>query len=257
MSYYLLIRKNNFFLITTISIFLSIALFLTIYPSVLVTYTRGMGGIEWARPYIAPNFFIPYFFGTHLNKAMTLCFLALSFAGMWYLYKSKVKNQFLLVLFFAASFSLISTLIYSYFFTTIFHLRSLQIVALAIVVIVAFAVSELSSKLSKWFLPLFCLSLLMNSTLLIKTIDVYPGQYLLQFFPWRNVIESNYNSSLKLVKYKVNEDLPTPILLWGLKYTLKGRESYPIRAIKYGEVDSDDSHCKVFHKSYIDLYRCD
>lgn len=255
---YSIIKKNQKYFLITLSLLLSGVFFLLIHPSFIATYKQGIEGITWAKPYISPAFFIPYLLGTHKNVFLTVTLIIFSLLGMKIAVSHKSFSIIVLVLVFSSIFSLCFTLIYSLFFSPLLHVRSLQIVGITIIVLISFSIHHFCINTSKYLFLVFYIVIFINFILVAQTITISPGRVLISFFPWKKVISSLNIKETKKIQYQVNQQLPTPLLLWGLEYTLKGKESFAMKGIELEEIDlsTRDENCVLFYDSFLKLYSC-
>lgn len=251
-------NKNRKYLLITLSLVLSGVLFIIIHPSFLFTYKQGIGGITWAKTYILPNFFIPYLLGTHKNVFLTFIFTALFLFGIKISFNTKPPSTTILVLMFSSLFSLLFSLIYSIFFSPLLHVRSLQVVAITAIVIIGLSIYHLCRNIGKYLYFLFYVVIFINFILAVQTIIASPGKVLVSFFPWKNTINKLDVKNTKVVQYQENQKLPTPLLLWGLEYTLKGKESLPVKKFELEKKNSSkkDENCTLFYDGLLELYNC-
>ncbi|KKU03977.1 MAG: hypothetical protein UX03_C0006G0007 [Candidatus Woesebacteria bacterium GW2011_GWE1_45_18] len=255
---FFIIKRNQKYLLITASLFSSGLFFLLIHPSIISTYNQGVAGIAWLKPYLSPAFFVPYFFGTHRNTFFTISLLAFSFLGITYLIRLKKFPFISSILIFSSSFSFLSTLIYSLLVSPIFHVRSLQIIGITTLFLVSFSIYNFRRQLRIFFILLLCTIVITNFILIVKILPRSPGQFLISFFPWKQVVNSLDTYNTTIIRYQETRILPTPLLLWGLQYTLSGKESYPIRKIQFGKLESatKEEKCILFYDSLLELYSC-
>lgn len=252
------IKNNQKYLLVTLSLLLSGVFFLLIHSSFVTTYKQGIEGITWAKPYLLPTFFVPYLLGTHKNVLLTFTLMFFSLLGIKIAFSRKSFSTIVLVLLFSSIFSLCFSLIYSLFFSPLLHVRSLQIVGITIILLISFSIYYFCMNISKYLFLVFYIVIFMNFILVTQTIIISPSKVLVSFFPWKKVISSLDVKNTKKIEYRVSRQLPTPLLLWGLEYTLKGKESFKIKNIKLEEIDlsTKDENCVLFYDSFISLYSC-
>ncbi|MFH1971781.1 MAG: glycosyltransferase family 39 protein [Patescibacteria group bacterium] len=252
------IKKNQKFFLISLSLLLSGVLFLLIHPSFITTYKQGIEGITWAKPYLSPNFFIPYFLGTHKNVFLTVTFIIFSLLGIKIAVNSKSFPIIVSVLVLSSVFSLCFSLFYSLFFSPLLHVRSLQIVGIALIVLISFPIHYICLNISKYLFLLFYIVIFINFIVVVQTIIFSPGKVLISFFPWKKVVSSLDTKNTKKIQYQINQQLPTPLLLWGLEYTLKGKESFTLKNIELEEIDlpTEDEKCTLFYNNLLELYNC-
>jgi len=253
-----IVKRNQQSFFITLSLFISGFLFLLIHPSIISTYNRGIAGISWAKPYLSPTFFIPYFLGTHKNTFFTAVLLIFSFLGLNTVIRIKPFSHIVKVFILTSGFSLFSTLIYSLLITPLFHVRSMQIVGITILVLLSFSIHNLRKQFRKPFILILCTIVILNFALVIQIFSRSPGQLLVSFFPWKQVVSNLNTNGIKIIRYRETYQLPSPLLLWGLQYTLNGKESFPIQKIQFGELESatKEEKCVLFYDILLELYSC-
>lgn len=164
------------------SISVSVSLFALWLPLGVRHFNRGVAGIEWMKSFLSPAFFLPYFLGTHVNYFFTLLFFILVFLGLWAFWRQKEKSQEGGIILFCSGFSLFSSLLFSALFFPVFHLRSLQIVGLAVVFLLALALDWLWRQKKHLAVIVFFL-MMVNFFLVVRIHLVEPGELLVNFFP--------------------------------------------------------------------------
>jgi hypothetical protein len=250
-------HRESFFMFA--STLISAALFLICFPYALTYYSQGVAGIQWMIPYTSPTFYIPFFFGTH-TFYLGLLFLGVLFLfGIYILWKQYQKNAQLHLLTFTTYVSLVGTLLYSLSGQVIFHVRSLQIVALFILIVSAIALQQLYSIRKYVALACLLLVIIVNCYAAVTIIMYQPGRVLISPFPWKNTVETLENTNTTFVVYRQTKKLPTPLLIWGLKYSLDGNETLgnkPILSLDISHMSYSLAHCKLFSDSLLDIYTC-
>jgi hypothetical protein len=210
------------------------------------------------KPFIRPDFYIPFFLGSHTALVFSFIFLIFLIWGVENFIKSKKFNFEVLIIIFSAIFSLFFTLIYSHFATPLFHVRSLQIVGLMVIVFYYFGISGLPKTIKPYLHATFILCFVFNFIIVNQSLFRSPGSLLVDYFPWRNILNSTDLKGVKTVKYNIVYKLPTLMLLYGLEYTLKGNENIgrpPIRLVQYKDTD-DNVSCVKFNNQLMELYKC-
>ena len=242
-----------------LSTLISAVLFIGCFPDAFTYYFRGVESIQWMAQYMSPDFVIPYFFGTHILYP-ALPFLILLFVyGIYILWTQYRRNPMLQLLTFTAIFSLAASLLYSLSGQIVFHVRSLQIVALYILIISALALHWLYTKHKYIIFAGLLLVVITNCYFVTNIIIHQPRRVLVSPFPWKNIINAIPVSQVNYVAYRQTHELPTPLLLWGLQYTLNGNESLFSKKIPMMDItntnDSVDS-CLLISQSLMDIYAC-
>lgn len=255
---YIFIKKKDEFFIAFDSFAVSSILFAVTYPTIFLGGLTGVHGIEWMRPFIRADFYIPFFLGSHIVMVFSLIFLLLFIYGTYIFIKNKKYNFWVLSITFSALFSLVFTLVYSYYKTPLFHVRSLQVVGIMIIIFFYFGLSSLPKITKPYLFATFILCFLFNFIIVNQTLFRSPGSLIIDYFPWRDVLNSTDLNGVKTVKYKIVYKLPTQMLFWGLEYTLAGWENIGRQSIKMSEyIESEDnSNCEKFNNNLLELYKC-
>lgn len=144
-------------------------------------YREALIGVDWIRYYIYPTFFVPFFLGAaHGNSLLVIVMGIFLLVGSICLF---LKKQKALVYFFPASSLgvLYFTFIFSAFISPVLHVRNLQIVGLAVIVLYALCFYMVSIK--KYFYSIFMILgiYIINFFLIVNTIFTAPGRLLLKF----------------------------------------------------------------------------
>lgn len=255
---YFFFKKKDEFFIAFDSFAVSSILFVISYPTIFLGGLTGIQGIGWMKPFIRPDFYVPFFFGSHIAIPFSLIFLTLFIFGVYNFVKQKNFNFEAISITFTAVSSLIFTLVYSHFATPLFHVRSLQIVGLMVVLFFYFGLSALSKITKPYLFATFILCFLFNFIIVNQTLFRSPGSLIIDYFPWRDILNSTDLTGIRTVKYRITRKLPTLMLLYGLEYTLKGNENIGCNPIKLEEYkDSEDNaNCIKFDDNIIELYKC-
>ena len=253
-----IVKKSQQYFLITLSLCISGLLFLLIHPSLISTYNQGIAGITWAKPYFSPAFFVPYFLGTHKNTIFAVILLIISSLGLNTVIYRKPFPLIVTILVFSSGFSLCSTFVYSLFISPIFHVRSLQIVGIAIIVLLSLSIDNFRKRSRTPFVLFLCTIMIVNLALVIQIFPRFPDQFLVSFFPWKRIVNTLETNNIKTIWYRKTQKLPTPLLLWGLQYTLDGKESYPIQKIQFEifELTTKDEECVLFYDNLLELYSC-
>lgn len=214
-------RKND--LVTLVSVTLGALPFAIWQLNRAAVFQAGINGILWMQGLLTPDFFIPFFLGTHGSFVLTLATVIIWIIAIWKL-PSTWKHTPLLWWWLLASFVLIDvTLIYSAIKQPLFHPRSLQFIGLAVSFGWAVALSQ-----PRW-------RLISLATLLLSAFAM-PGnfnpskavQLLVEFYPWQHLyqpvsVQLEKNPNLELF-VSSTADSPSPMLTEGIIYTLAGKE---------------------------------
>ncbi|MEO8582086.1 MAG: hypothetical protein ABI425_05960 [Patescibacteria group bacterium] len=223
--------------------------------------SSGILGIEWMAVYLKPTFNIPYFLGTHQNLYTTLPILLTSLWGMQLILLKQKKED---VLFFSLTLCgvsvYISTLIYSFISSknVIFHLRSLEIVGLVLMLCMSYALVFFLEKKQYLFLIGVVTLVMINFFLVVNMHFSQPSKLVISYFPWKKVFQKIDKDSTSVVIQDISEPA-TPLLRWSLYYTISGKESLnfkPIKIVSKDEIDESISTCREFYRSFVMIYQC-
>jgi hypothetical protein len=255
---YLLIKKDRRFFYLVYSYITSCLLFVLAIPTIFKTSMGGIHGIEWMGRFLDPGFYVPFFLGSHTTLFFTFIFSILFLAGLINLIRYRLFFPTSSAIIFSALVSINVTLIYTYFFTPLFHVRSLQIVGLMILIFFYYALIKLPNKIKTYAVPIIILLFVTNFVLVNKTLIYSPGKVIIDFFPWRDILNSSDLKNVSEVRYKINDPLPTQMLLKGLEYTLLGNENIGMSPIKLSEYNDevDNVGCEKFYNEIMELYKC-
>lgn len=159
---------------------LSFLIFAVFWGKSFVFYfSAGLEGIAWIKDFTSPSFFIPFFLGSHSLLIFTIFFLCLLVVGIYAIFKNKKTNSWKDLLG-VALFSLIFNMVISYLDTPILHVRSLQIVGIAVLILYASGLSYLY-KVSK-ILPAALIGLFVfNCLFIVNNFSQFAGWYLISF----------------------------------------------------------------------------
>lgn len=241
------------------SLIMSLCLFALWYPNVILEYKYAVAGIQWMINYLAPFYVLSYLLGTHSNILFTVVFSILVGIGT-YVISNRRK-----ILFPLPQVGLVTILfayfvyIFSLLFFPIFHLRSYQIIAIVFLFLTASSLSFLWQK--KCYL-LFFLSygmVFVNFVSIFLTLPNTPGQFLISFFPWKNIRKDIENKQYTRIVYRKVDESTDPILQWGLVYTLDGFETWPSKPIAYSELTengADQNECDPIPNGLLEIYGC-
>lgn len=159
----------------------ALILFFLLDISIFSTYQKGISGILWMKDYLSPAFFVPYFFGTHSNWIGTGVALVVLLLGGWVYYQKPHSPIIPGVVFWAAGFSYIVTIVYSLLLSPLFHVRSLQIIPLALLLLGAYAFEFLMVRFGKLWAILFGVLIVLNFLWVLYQIPQNPGLFLIAF----------------------------------------------------------------------------
>lgn len=241
-----------------ISWFLSFSVWAIIWlPFLFHNWRTGLNGINWIQSFLSPKFFIPYFIGSHQNWPITLLlFFSILYGGIL-IYQSKWTVVKLII-----SSSLISSLvtyIISIIYQPIFHVRSMQILGLAVIFCLAAFLNNLYQQKQYLLIGVFIFCLIINFWLAVNLIFFKPQSLLISFFGWKPIIKQLKIEKSDLLVLEPKPDLPMSLLLWGLKYTLAGKESFPRKVYNYQDINSGSvsiHNCSLIWNKMVNIYDC-
>lgn len=252
-------KKSTHTVLIMISFVISACAFLLIHPAVLSSVHRGIDGIVWMRPYLNPFFSLPYFLGSHNQIIPTIGVFFLVGYGAWVFFQKRSSSwEFFIFLAITLS-STLATLLYSFLVSPLFHIRSFQIIGICVILLASTGLSVLYHKQQHLLLFILLFILFINFIYILMNLPLQPGQYLVSFFPWKGIKqELNYQKDHLIYLHPLPES-PTPMLLWGLKYTLEGKESLFSPRIPYKVIENASiipTNCSRLNSSIIEIYRC-
>jgi hypothetical protein len=252
------LKKKSSFIYLLYSYIASSLLFIVANPTFFNASKVGIKGISWMEQYINHGFWVPFFLGSHQNFIFSILFFGLLIFGVFAVWDLKIKNFAVWAVFFSALSSLTLTLVYSYFFTPLFHIRSLQIVGILVILLFYYGIVWLPKRVKFFLIPLIIGYILLNFLSAGRTLMFYPSAVLVDYFPWRDVLNRTDLKGIRAVKYNIENELPTPMLLYGLEYTLNGNENLGREPIKLSEYDPevDTGKCGLFYTGIMKLYSC-
>jgi len=198
-----------------------------------------------------------YFLGSHGNIISLFFFATILILGTSKITKTKSMTTkfFSIIAFFVA----LTTYIYSIKIQPLFHLRSLQILGLAIIFLYALGLKLIPWHKYKVFLILIILILGINFFYVVKLIINQPRKLLIDFFPWKNVYTKINLYKIKTIYYKVNNNIAIPILENGLKYTFSGKEVLFGKKYHLNKLSANQSlplNCPLIQTGLISIYGC-
>jgi len=244
-----------------LSVLTSAAIFAVLHPTLFLTYHKGFAGIDWIRQYLSPAFILPFFLGSHDSTLMLLGTILLVLLGTRS-YRPATESERISIRFvyFVLMCSLI-TLDYSYIANPIFHVRSFQI--LGLIVLFAYA-SGLSSILKAKRYAVAAVVLVVFSVHaagIVRDIRVHPGIYLINYYPWKSVKQSLDAQRISRVYIRADKGKVPRLLLWGLTYSLDGKESLFQKPIPYILLSPDANpeitdNCRKFTGETVELFIC-
>ncbi len=148
-------------------------------PTLLTTYKNGIEAISWSARFATPNFFLPYFLGSHTNILISILFLFFSLFGIFlsFVLEKKFAQFFIL----AGSISGLLAFLSSFVWGSIFHVRNLQIVGLMFLIALAVNLENLWNKRQKYVVLIFLLIYFFNFLLILQAHYFSPNLLLLKF----------------------------------------------------------------------------
>lgn len=235
----------------------SLILFFLIYPNFFHHVSRGILGIGWMEPYLDPHFFVPYFLGnTSASLPLTIGMICIFSICAWHSQKNIPPT--LTAVWLAALISTLGTLIFSYFIRPLFHIRSLQIVSLSILLIIGIGVTELIEKRKgSLIIPMLTMYLITFISSFF-TIQYHPGKAMIQTHPWKKIIQDyRLNDDNILVVYNQTNHGFSPMLAWGLDYSLSGKDRFakPIKHYESTKLPSGYT-CSTIDSHFVIVNKC-
>ena len=214
----------------------------------------GINGIQWMFSYLRPQFFIPFFLGSH-QYILTLASIALIFYFAYRFIKKKKNyfNESILDLWFFSIILASSLLILSVFYSPMFHVRSLQVVPLLLIFLLSEIFSTINKKETITILALVIINFSFTTYLHLKK----PERLLISFFNWKRVYQELETKNYKELSYFYEKKLATPILEWGLYYTFSGKENIATNKIELERVGRRPENCELVFNNLIEMYHCD
>ncbi|MDO8551551.1 MAG: hypothetical protein Q7S03_02625 [bacterium] len=187
-----------------------------------------------------------------------LLFLFLAAFGFYVLLR-KVKTKSGFILFpFSALFSSLVAAIISITLSPVFHPRNLQIIAINFLFLSALALWWLCQRKYYVFVLIALFIVLINFNLTLQLFSKDDGRLMLSFYPWKQIKSEMEAKGVKSVEFRSGPKLPQKFI-FGLKYTLEGKETLGSKNIPYKEL-TINSHptidCSPDFNSYLELYEC-
>lgn len=246
-------RNTSKSLIILLSLVTSSSGFLLIFPWVFSNFIAGLNGVNWTQQFSSPAFVLSYLMGSHYNIFVTILLVLLVLFGII----SSVKKQVWLAreLLFTILLSVGISYGYSFFFKPLVHVRSLQIVALSFAFFVSVALTRVFER---WRVFTYCFFYLLVINLLVVSFSLGPS-YLIDFLGWKNVVAKLGALEGKQLLYRQISRPPTPLLEWGLEYTLSGKESLFMRSVNHRKLAASedvDSVCARQIVDWFEIYLC-
>lgn len=222
---------------------------------IFINFNAGSSGIFWMKNYAHPSFSIPYYLGAHQNILIGLLYFYMSILGFYLIINSKTEI-FRKIFYFAFS-SLLFTVIVSSVWRIIFHIRSLQILGICIVIAIAHSIIRIY-KLNKYASYTILFIIFINNLFIFSTMYSRGSYYIVDYFPWKNIIQT-IPKNVTNVLLIPDEKLPSPVFLWGLEYSLKGKETLGSKKFAYKVITKNQlpsMRCKELYNIYIGIYTC-
>jgi len=177
--FYQVLKQTQQKKIDLISVIFAWLIFAFWIPTLLTTYKNGIEAISWSMRFATPDFFLPYFLGSHTNILITILFLFFSLFGIFlsFVFEKKYAQFFILAGFISGLLVFLSSFIWG----SIFHVRNLQIIALMLLIALAVNLEELWNKNQRYVVLVFLLVYFFNFLLTIQTHYLLPNLLLLKF----------------------------------------------------------------------------
>ncbi len=218
-------------------------------------FQAGLNGILWMNDVLYPGFFLPFFLGTHITTWLTIITLCYVLATL--LLRRHRLNRYALAWWLVGSSLLLieATYIVSLVKQPLLHVRSLQIVGLSMTLVWGVVLAEAKQR---WI----GLGILLGTAFLVPQLFKHNSLKLLtEFYPWRmakkSIAAQHHQSDDKLY---ITDDpsSPSPMLYYGLLYSLDGKEMLGDTPTPYvaGLPSKDHTTCKKIWSNYAIVQLC-
>jgi hypothetical protein len=236
---------------------LSVLGFLTLFPHIFDRFHDGISGIVWVESLLSPAFFIPFFFGYFVRGDIESVILVLLLLGMLSLLVYR-KHLFIVNNLVFAGTSLAVTLMFSLAVKPLFHVRSLQIIGLALLFLMSYSAHLLARKRPTALLLIVAAQAVVFVFAVLSSA-MQSDKILVHYYPWKHFANQADLDRFEIIRYVVTPENTTNLYPWGLEYTLSGKESlgataYPF--IKSEKNDVDNSGCVLLAESSVNVYGC-
>lgn len=239
-----------------LSLMISFGSFFIAYPWFFANLNRGINGITWMKPYISPRYYVPYFLGNFTQQPVFVI-LHLGLLGILLGLTMPKINRVLQLVLGCVCLSLFGSLLYSYFNKPLFHMRSLQIVALGIMFITGLCWQFIRKSI--WWSSYALLAAQVVLFLIsIKTILNSPDIVLVEYMNWKQILNDVHADNYVSIDYKVNDVKKALLQPFGLEYSLARKDSWHAQPLKFTRIGdtSRTNACVPLTKSVIEIYGC-
>jgi uncharacterized membrane protein len=235
----------------------SIIGFLALFPHIFARFSDGIGGIIWVEGLLSPTFFIPFFFGFFVRGDVesVILVLFLLFMLLTLMYR---KHRFIIDNLVVAGISFTFTLSFSFIVKPLFHVRSLQIIGLALLFLMSNTALILFRRKPRSLHLIFAAQLSVFVFALVSTV-FQVDRTLAHYLPWKNFAIQNDLDRYAVIRYVITPENTTHLYPWGLEYTLSGKESLGARAYTYAESSQEEiekKNCVQLAESSVHVYGC-
>ena len=199
--------------------------FLVLHPNFFAIISKARDDMDWAWLFANPNVFIPYFLGTTGLPIVTYISFGLVVLGIYITIKQ--RSNFLLVAYISSVLAFAISMLTTYLYSPLFHVRNLLVVGVAVVFLIAEGIYW--SVKRGYYLGLIIVVICFVNTLLLLLFD--SRSVWIDVYPWRYMIPRYHQSDNKY--YMIDQstqiffynDIETPFKNWTLEYTLEGRDA--------------------------------
>lgn len=203
----------------------SLLCFIIIYPDFFTILPKAREAMDWAWIFASPWVFLPYFFGSVGLELMSVVFLALLFIGVYL--KIKSRSTIVSTIYLSAILAFTISMLVTYIYSPLFHVRNLLIVGLALTFLVAETTYWLIMK--GYYFGIGLVTICFVNTFLLLLFD--PRSVWIDPYPWRLLVPrytqdpSKYYLLDQSTQVFFNNDKNTPFKVWKIEYTLEGRDA--------------------------------
>lgn len=218
-------------------------------------FQAGLNGILWMNDVLRPDFFIPFFLGTHSTTWLTTITFVYLAVALWL--QRRQLDQYSLVWWLLGGSALLveATYIFSLLQQPLLHMRSMQIVGLSITLLWGVALTEpkvrwigigLLLTAAATVVPLFRL----NSLVLLT-----------EFYPWKYMRTTFINQQKQTggqLYVTAQPNTSSPLHYQSLLYSLDGKETWNSTPIHYitERPPAQLTNCKVIWEVFAKIEVC-
>lgn len=233
--------------------------FIAMYPNVFRLAKFGISGVEWVYSTSSVRFLAGGFLGTFGQTVMTIVFGAVCMIGLSGILRRELTtisgyfcSTALIALTTATAFQLVGI--------PLVHLRSLQIVHLAVVFCLGYGFYTISETFRS---PRFLIGAMtlctLNTLLTTYGIRKHPREYLITYILWNELLTQADIREGNTILYSVQPISQSPVFVWSLEYTLKGKTTQPRITNAYRRIESSDmipENCRYVSSQFVVLHVC-